>query len=144
MNMANKDSNSFQFCGQPCGRHGSYAFYKSIKYEKDNKLRRLSVGDFFFVKISQDSEIGIGEVQLLWEDKSADVPYMTSSVRLYVLPQDTPEGRRSFQGQVRNNTNIFCFYKLKLLERKNVYQYGHSIIFITELANCGTILWHIK
>ena len=93
------DINCFQFCGYPCGKHGPYTFYKSLKYEKDHKTRRLSLGDFFFVQINPDADIGIGEVQLLWEDKNSDAPYL-ASVRLYFLPQHTPEGRTSQQGQV--------------------------------------------
>ena len=97
--MANKDDYLFQFCGQPSGRHGPYTFYKSLKFEKDNNATRLSVGDFFFVKVNSDTGVGIGELQLLWEDKNADALHL-ASVRLYFLPQHTPEGRSSQQGQV--------------------------------------------
>ena len=93
------DNFFFQFCGPPCGRHGPYTFFKSLKYKINDKTRSLSLGDFFFIQIGPESAIAIGEIQLLWEDKNNDTPFL-SSVRLYFLPQNTPEGRNSRHGRV--------------------------------------------
>jgi hypothetical protein len=48
----------------------------------------------------------IGELQLLWSDKNSD--QVLASLRLYFLPENTPEGRMD-HGEV---TNIFYFYEL--------------------------------
>ena len=89
----------FQFVGASCGHHASYTFYKAIKYQKNGKTKILSLGEFFFVKIWSDSDlVAIGEVQLLWEDKNSS--QILSSLRLYFLPEYTPEGRMGWHGEV--------------------------------------------
>ena len=88
-----------QFVGAPCGQHGPYTFYKAFKFSKEEKCRILSLGEFFFVKISEDAPVCVGELQLLWEDKNNDCLFM-SSVRLYFLPEHTPEGRQEYHGEV--------------------------------------------
>ena len=88
-----------QFVGSPCGQHGPYTFYKSFKYLRNGKYKQLSLGEFFFVQISEDVPLGIGELQLLWEDKNADCTHLTS-VRLYFLPEHTPEGKQEYHGEV--------------------------------------------
>lgn len=89
-----------QFVGPSCGHHASYSFYKAIKYVKNGQTKILSLGEFFFVKIWPNSDlVAIGELQLLWEDKNTD--QTLSSLRLYFLPEYTPEGRMHYHGEVR-------------------------------------------
>ena len=88
--------------GPSCGHHASYTFYKAIKYTnpEGDKAKILALGEFFFVKIWPDSDlVSIGELQLLWEDKNTNT--MLSSLRLYYLPEYTPEGRMGWHGEVR-------------------------------------------
>ncbi|XP_022245624.1 mucin-4-like isoform X5 [Limulus polyphemus] len=86
-----------QFVGTSCGHHGSYTFYKAFKYLKHWKYKVLTLGEFFFVRIPPDDDPCIGELQLLWEDKNSD--QMLSSMRLYFLPEQTPEGRKPYHGE---------------------------------------------
>ena len=88
-----------QFVGPSCGHHASYVFYKAIKYVKNGATKVLSLGEFFFVKIWPNSDlVAIGELQLLWEDKNTN--QTLSSLRLYFLPEYTPEGRMHYHGEV--------------------------------------------
>lgn len=89
----------FQFVGSPCGQHGPYTFYKAFKFKKNSRTCILSLGEFFFVKIFKDVEVCIGELQLLWEDRYNPGSYL-SMVRLYFLPEQTPEGRKTHHGEV--------------------------------------------
>lgn len=93
-----------QFVGSPCGQHGPYTFYKAFKFKRGSKNNILSLGEFFFVKIFKDVEVCIGELQLLWEDRYNPGSYL-SMVRLYFLPEQTPEGRKCHHGEVSS----FCF-----------------------------------
>lgn len=78
--------------GGPCGHHGPYTFYKAFKYLKNGAKRVVSLCEFFFVKLWSDSDlVCIGELQLLWVDKNSE--QMLASLRLYFLPENTPEGR---------------------------------------------------
>ena len=101
VNSTTNNSTKFlQFVGHPCGNHASYSFYKAIKYSKNGQTKILSLGEFFFVKIWPNSDlVAIGELQLLWEDKNTD--QTLSSLRLYFLPEYTPEGRMHYHGEVR-------------------------------------------
>ncbi|KAL3864538.1 hypothetical protein ACJMK2_006212 [Sinanodonta woodiana] len=83
--------------GAPCGQHGSYTFYKAFKFSKDGKEKIVTLGEFFFMKILNTIPVCIAELQLLWEDRSSS--HTLSSVRLYFLPQDTPDGRQSHHGE---------------------------------------------
>ncbi|CAH2216179.1 jg292 [Pararge aegeria aegeria] len=77
--------------GAPCGHHGQYTFYKAIRLTGQSE-RIYAIGDFFFVRIWQDSElVSIGELQLLWTDRVSDQTLV--SLRLYFLPENTPDGR---------------------------------------------------
>jgi hypothetical protein len=89
-----------QFVGPSCGHHASYTFYKAAKYlNKSGQVKILSLGEFFFVKIWHDSDIlSVGELQLLWEDKNSN--QILTSLRLYFLPEYTPDGRTHFHGEV--------------------------------------------
>ncbi len=62
-------------------------------------MKILSLGEFFYVKILKDAPICIGELQLLWQDKNHE-DLLLSSVRLYYLPENTPEGRLAKHGKV--------------------------------------------
>ncbi|XP_069363542.1 AT-rich interactive domain-containing protein 5B-like isoform X2 [Maniola hyperantus] len=82
---------SYKLVGTPCGQHGQYTFYKAIRLTGPRE-RIYAIGDFFFVRIWQDSElVSIGELQLLWTDRVSDQTLV--SVRLYCLPENTPDGR---------------------------------------------------
>lgn len=94
----------FQIVGQPCMQHGPYTFYKAFKYFKDDKYRILSLGEFFFLKILDQAPVSIGELQLLWEDKNNS--QLLTSIRLYFLPEDTPDGKQDDHGEVRR---LFSF-----------------------------------
>lgn len=82
----------FKLVGGPCGHHGPYTFYKAFRYTKNGVRRIMTLSEFFFVKLWIDSDLlCIGELQLLWMDKNSD--QVLSSLRLYFLPENTPEGR---------------------------------------------------
>lgn len=54
-----------QLVGAPCGQHGQYTFYKALRLTGTvDKI--IAIGDFFFVRIWQDSElVSIGKLFLL-------------------------------------------------------------------------------
>lgn len=91
--MDKKSNNDeIQLVGGPCGQHGSYTFYKAFKYVKNGTKRIVTLSEFFFVKLWIDSDLlCIGELQLLWIDKNSD--QILASLRLYFLPENTPDGR---------------------------------------------------
>ena len=91
---------SFQFAGPPCGHHGPYTFYRAFKYKKKEEIKTVSIGEFFFAKISQDAAVCIGELQLVWSDRNSG-QYL-SSIKLYFLPDHTPDGRQDHHGEVRS------------------------------------------
>jgi hypothetical protein len=110
-----------QFSGPPCGQHGAYTFYKSFKYSIQNKVRSLSLGEFFYLRVLEDAPVCIGELQLLWVDKNQS-EYQLCSVRLYFAPENTPEGRLPHHGKVRDvikillhifPSSIFNHFKIK-------------------------------
>lgn len=89
----------YKLVGSPCGEHGPYVFYKALKYSKNGKTNILALSEFFFVKLWPDSDfISIGELQLLWEDKNNE--QTLASLRLYILPENTPDGRMDIHGEV--------------------------------------------
>lgn len=92
-----------QFLGNSCGQHGSYTFYRGIRYWKDDRCHSLSIGEFFHGRLNGSDQVIplIGELQLLWEEKNRE-GLKLSSVRLYILPEDCPAGRLSNHGQVGN------------------------------------------
>lgn len=88
----------YKLIGAPCGEHGPYKFYKALKYNKNGKTNILALSEFFFVKLWTDSDlISIGELQLLWEDKNSE--QTLASLRLYILPENTPDGRTDIHGE---------------------------------------------
>lgn len=103
----------FKLIGSPCGQHGPYTFYKAFKYSKHGKTNILALSEFFFVKLWNDSDlVSIGELQLLWEDKNSE--QTLASLRLYILPENTPEGRSDIHGEVGLG-QIYLKLRLKLL-----------------------------
>ncbi|XP_065339336.1 AT-rich interactive domain-containing protein 5B-like isoform X1 [Cloeon dipterum] len=93
------DNAAVQLVGEPCHRHGAYTFFKAFQFvDKCGQKRTISISEFFFVKIWNDSDlVSIGELQLLWQDKNSD--QILSSLRLYFLPENTPEGRNDEHGE---------------------------------------------
>lgn len=90
---------SFQLVGAPCGTHGPYTFYKAFKYNKSGKQNILALNEFVFIKLWSDSDlVSIGELQQLWVDKNSE--QTLASLRLYILPENTPEGRTDIHGEV--------------------------------------------
>jgi len=88
-----------QLIGAPCGTHGQYTFYKAFKYCKSGRQNILALNEFVFIKLWSDSDIvSIGELQQLWVDKTSD--QTLASLRLYILPENTPEGRTDVHGEV--------------------------------------------
>jgi len=103
-----------QFTGPTCGHHGPYTFYKAFKYRRHNAVSQLtdqksdggcwstlSLGQFFYVRILPCSSICVGELQLVWESTGGAPGQMMASLKLYFRPEDTPPGRLSTHGQVR-------------------------------------------
>ena len=97
----------FQLIGPSSKNQGPYKFYKGFKYTYEGKERSVSLGHFFFIKILDDVPICIGELQLAWEDKHS--PSELASVKLYFVPEDTPEGRLTKHGQVRKKIYIIIY-----------------------------------
>ena len=89
---------AIEFDGAPCLQHSNYEFYKAFKYKYGDEIKTLAIGDFFFLKVLQDFPVCIGEVELLWEDKTSN--FLLSSLKLYFQPEDTPEGRQNTTGEV--------------------------------------------
>ncbi|XP_013927530.1 PREDICTED: AT-rich interactive domain-containing protein 5B [Thamnophis sirtalis] len=91
------EPNSVQWVGSPCGLHGPYIFYKAFQLHLGGRTRILSLGDFFFVRCRPEDPLCIAELQLLWEERTSR--QLLSSSKLYFLPEDTPQGRRSQHGE---------------------------------------------
>lgn len=74
----------------------------------------MKLSEFFFVKLWIDSDLlCIGELQLLWIDKNSE--QTLASLRLYFLPENTPEGRLD-HGEVRVEKNNYYFTQLNLIQ----------------------------
>ena len=89
----------------------------------------LRLGSFFLTKLWTDADlVSIGELQLLWLDsRGSNQPL--ASLRLYFLPENTPEGRRNTHGEVSLHYNSFInklkngsepWVGVKNFERRNV------------------------
>ena len=95
----------FQLLGNACFSHGPYTFYKAARLKGG---RVLKLGNFFLTKIWNDTDlVSIGELHLLWIDSRAPTTPL-ASLRLYFLPENTPEGRTDVHGEV-GILNIFFF-----------------------------------
>ncbi|KAJ1526110.1 hypothetical protein ONE63_009273 [Megalurothrips usitatus] len=93
------DNGNIELVGAPCGTHGPYTFYKAFKYNKNGKQNILALNEFVFIKLWSDSDlVSIGELQQLWVDKNSE--QTLASLRLYILPENTPEGRTDIHGEV--------------------------------------------
>lgn len=87
----------FQLLGGACFSHGPYTFYKAVRIGNGRVLR---LGSFFLTKLWSDADlVSIGELQLLWMD-SRGPNQPLASLRLYFLPENTPDGRRDTHGEV--------------------------------------------
>ncbi|EZA49154.1 AT-rich interactive domain-containing protein 5B [Ooceraea biroi] len=86
----------FQLLGGACFSHGPYTFYKAVRIGNSRVLR---LGSFFLTKLWSDADlVSIGELQLLWMD-SRGPNQPLASLRLYFLPENTPDGRRDTHGE---------------------------------------------
>lgn len=114
----------FKLIGSPCGYHGPYTFYKGFKYSKNGKTNILALSEFFFVKLWNDSDlVSIGELQLLWEDRNSE--QTLASLRLYILPESTPEGRNDCHGE----------HEVLAITEKVVLRVEDLLTWITEAAD---------
>lgn len=90
----------------------------------------MTLSEFFFVKLWIDSDlVCIGELQLLWMDKNSD--QVLSSLRLYFLPENTPEGRMD-HGEVRN----IYFFSNQCNDKQN----GAYATFFAGICNYDRLL----
>lgn len=88
----------------------------------------MTLSEFFFVKLWIDSDLlCIGELQLLWIDKNSE--QVLASLRLYFLPENTPEGRMD-HGEVR--IRIFLIFFIYKNNKTNNYI---ANLPITEFVN---------
>ncbi|XP_014221711.1 flocculation protein FLO11-like isoform X2 [Trichogramma pretiosum] len=85
-----------QLLGGSCFSHGPYTFYKGVRLANGLALK---LGSFFLTKLWNDADlVCIGELQLLWIDnRGPNTPL--ASLRLYFLPENTPEGRKDTHGE---------------------------------------------
>jgi len=85
-----------ELLGGACFSHGPYTFYKAVRISSGRVLR---LGSFFLTKLWSDADlVSIGELQLLWMD-SRGPNQPLASLRLYFLPENTPDGRRDTHGE---------------------------------------------
>ncbi|RWS11553.1 AT-rich interactive domain-containing protein 5B-like protein, partial [Dinothrombium tinctorium] len=86
------------FEGEPIKVSNQYLFYKQFKFgECKQNVKHLSLGQFFFAQISPNDDPCIGELQLLYEDKLNHE--CLASIRLYFLPEQSPDGRQPRHGE---------------------------------------------
>ncbi|KAE8738782.1 hypothetical protein FOCC_FOCC015723 [Frankliniella occidentalis] len=101
------DNGYIELVGAPCGTHGPYTFYKAFKYNKSGKQNILALNEFVFIKLWSDSDlVSIGELQQLWVDKNSE--QTLASLRLYILPENTPEGRTDIHGEGDGGSPLVC------------------------------------
>jgi hypothetical protein len=126
----------FEWVGTPAGTHGSYTFYKAFKFTSGGggdacgRQRIVGLGDFFLVKMWTHQDIvSIAELQLVWEDRfqpsadhhphhphrstavAAQQPPPLASLKLYFLPENTPDGRLDEHGQVSTSFAYSLAYR---------------------------------
>lgn len=91
-----------QLVGEPCTRHGPYTFYRAFRFG-GAEGRIVGIGDFFFCRVWEGvpEVLSVGQLQLLWHDKHQQQPL--ASLRLYFLPENTPDGRNEEHGEVRSS-----------------------------------------
>lgn len=104
-----------QLLGGACFSHGPYTFYKAVRVGNGRVLR---LGSFFLTKLWSDADlVSIGELQLLWMD-SRGPNQPLASLRLYFLPENTPDGRRDTHGEVSVcSFSLLAFAKFQLRDR---------------------------
>ncbi|XP_037068882.1 AT-rich interactive domain-containing protein 5B-like [Pollicipes pollicipes] len=87
-----------QVVGASCGQHGSYVFYKAFSFACAGRRRVLALGEFFFVKLwTGQDQVCLGELQLIFEEGGSGE--RLACLRLYFLPEHTPDGRLECHGQ---------------------------------------------
>lgn len=137
-------ANGFEWVGAPCGQHGTSTFYKAVKCAS----RVLALGDFFFVKMWTDQEIvSIGELQLLWEDdkfgasatsnnghfhhqpSSSSSSSPLASLKLYFLPENTPDGRHEEHGEVLLTP---IYYSFSILPYVSLHTLSYIIFWVIQ------------
>lgn len=92
------DEQNVEKCGSAIGEHASNTFYKAIKFSKNGRYRILTLGEFFYIKITKLRDVCVGELQMIWTNKQ-DENQLICSVRLYVLPEHTDAGREDEHGE---------------------------------------------
>ncbi|XP_056006616.1 AT-rich interactive domain-containing protein 5B-like isoform X4 [Ostrea edulis] len=92
------DEQNVEKCGSAIGEHASNTFYKAIKFSKNGQYRILSLGEFFYIKITKLRDVCVGELQMIWTNKQ-DEKQLVCSVRLYLLPEHTDAGREDVHGE---------------------------------------------
>ncbi|EGI64397.1 AT-rich interactive domain-containing protein 5B [Acromyrmex echinatior] len=111
LEMKQKFSGPFRFklLGGACFSHGPYTFYKAVRISNGRVLR---LGSFFLTKLWSDADlVSIGELQLLWMD-SRGPNQPLASLRLYFLPENTPDGRRDTHGEGKEKLDVGRFDEL--------------------------------
>jgi hypothetical protein len=98
-----------QLVGEPCTRHGPYTFYRAFRFG-GAEGRIVGIGDFFFCRVWEGvpEVLSVGQLQLLWHDKHQQQPL--ASLRLYFLPENTPDGRNEEHGEVCSNFFLIYFH----------------------------------
>ncbi|XP_061184549.1 AT-rich interactive domain-containing protein 5B-like isoform X2 [Saccostrea echinata] len=92
------DEQNVEKCGSVIGEHASNTFYKAIKFSKNGQYRILSLGEFFYIKITKLRDVCVGELQMIWTNKQ-DENQLICNVRLYLLPEHTDAGREEQHGE---------------------------------------------
>ncbi|CAC5376739.1 AT-rich interactive domain-containing protein 5B [Mytilus coruscus] len=110
------DTHNIQFVGAPCGRHAQNTFYKALKYLEDGKYKILTLGEFFYMKISKLSPVCVGELQMIYSIKQQEDVHVMTSVRTYFLPEHTPEGRQETHGE----DELFAFSEKLILKAEDL------------------------
>lgn len=111
--------------GLPCATYGPYTFYKAFKYTKNGKTNILSLSEFFFVKLWSDSDlVSIGELTLLWEDRNSE--QTLACLRLYILPENTPDGRNDIHGEVCISLILIITLIILVQSYRMAKLYGHK------------------
>lgn len=134
--------------GRPTGEHGSYSFFRSFRYLSKGVWRHVQLGKFFFARVNKDSPVCVGELQLVWTGKQSHQALV--SVRLYYLPEQTPEGRLTHHGQASlciscvvlhcYYSNAFCYYFPLLLSAVTFFHTHYNSVYLFR-GLCVTILW---
>ncbi|XP_043225113.1 AT-rich interactive domain-containing protein 5B-like isoform X2 [Amphibalanus amphitrite] len=90
-----------QMVGSSCGQHGSYTFYKAFSFGCGSGGRRrvLALGEFFFARLwpAAAEHVAVAELLAVFDDSGCDE--RLACLRLYFLPEHTPDGRLDCHGE---------------------------------------------